>query len=135
MENSLSRPHRLIAVIERTQENGDVTVSSGTEDVLTKLQMQLVTHLVEGESDLQKTKQQAQRYVVSLVETHVDEQAKLKSQLDNCKVFSLLALLVQKYKCSHLRSKALLAKSSRSPRTATAELLAKVSTHECTYCT
>jgi hypothetical protein len=76
-----------------------VTLSSGREDVLTKLQMQHVTQLVESESDLQKTKQQAQRYVVSLVETHADEQAKLKSQLDSCKVFSLLALLVQKYKC------------------------------------
>ena len=72
------------------------TVSSVRDDALGKLQMQLVTQLAESESELQKTKQQAQRYVVRLVETHAAEQAKLKSQLDSCKVFSLLALVIQK---------------------------------------
>jgi len=97
------------------------TVSSGRDDALGKLQMQLVTQLAESESDLQKTKQQGHRYVVRRFETHAVEQSKLKIQLDSCKVFSLLALLVQKYKCWHLRSKALLVKSPRSPRITTDE--------------
>lgn len=62
--------------------------TSSSNDALAKLQMQLV----ESESNLQKTKQQAQVYVAKLKETHAAEQAKTQNELDSCKASLAKAL-------------------------------------------